>query len=233
MKKIIKLIIAIGILLFFKVLLSFTINEISISNYRKENYDTSLLQILYFLNINEPYIAYYNHGNILYQQEKYEDAIEKYTMALEKNPPKKRVCNIQINLVLAHVKTIDFQKKETALKQLKNARQILYNHHCADPNDLSGDSKESEELEEELFPITYGGIVLYGDLAPKYDDAIKMVRNLEYDNSYFIIVGTSFYTGISEQLYRIAKQRHTKIEIINEDASKRVPIVCKNLVMKI
>lgn len=153
MKKIIKLIIAIGILLFFKVLLSFTINEISISNYRKENYDTSLLQILYFLNINEPYIAYYNHGNILYQQEKYEDAIEKYTMALEKNPPKKRVCNIQINLVLAHVKTIDFQKKETALKQLKNARQILYNHHCADPNDLSGDSKESEELEEELKKI--------------------------------------------------------------------------------
>lgn len=89
-----------------------------------------------------------------------------------------------------------------------------------------------EELEEELFPLTYDGIVLYGDLAPKYDDAIKMVRNLEYDNSYFIIVGTSFYTGISEQLYRIAKQRHTKIEIINEDASKRVPIVCKNLVMK-
>ena len=90
-----------------------------------------------------------------------------------------------------------------------------------------------EELEEELFPLTYDGIVLYGDLAPKYDDAIKMVRNLEYDNSYFIIVGTSFYTGISEQLYRIAKQRHAKIEIINEDASKRVPIVCKNLAMKI
>lgn len=90
-----------------------------------------------------------------------------------------------------------------------------------------------EELEEELFPLTYDGIVLYGDLAPKYDDAIKMVRNLEYDNSYFIIVGTSFYTGISEQLYRIAKQRHAKIEIINENASKRVPIVCKNLAMKI
>ena len=90
-----------------------------------------------------------------------------------------------------------------------------------------------EELEEELFPLTYDGIVLYGDLAPKYDDAIKMVRNLEYDNSYFIIVGTSFYTGVSEQLYRIAKQRHAKIEIINEDASKRVPIVCKNLAMKL
>lgn len=90
-----------------------------------------------------------------------------------------------------------------------------------------------EELEEELFPLTYDGIVLYGDLAPKYDDAIKLVRALEYDNSYFVIVGTSFYTGISEQLYRIAKQRHTKIEVINDNASQRVPIICKNLSMKI
>ena len=90
-----------------------------------------------------------------------------------------------------------------------------------------------EELEEELFPLTYDGIILYGDLAPKYDDAIRMVRQLDYNNSYFIIVGTSFYTGISEQLYRIAKQRHARIEIINDNASKRVPIICKNLAMKI
>lgn len=90
-----------------------------------------------------------------------------------------------------------------------------------------------EELEEELFPLTYDGIVLYGDLAPKYDDAIKLVRALEYDNSYFVIVGTSFYTDISEQLYRIAKQRHAKIEVINDNASQRVPIICKNLYMKI
>lgn len=89
-----------------------------------------------------------------------------------------------------------------------------------------------EELEEELFPLTYEGIVLYGDLAPKYDDAIKMVRQLEYDNSYFIIVGTSFYTGISEQLYRIAKRRHAKIEVVNDNASQRIPIICKNLLIK-
>lgn len=89
-----------------------------------------------------------------------------------------------------------------------------------------------KELEEELFPLTYDGIVLYGDLAPKYDDAIKMVKQLEYDNSYFIIVGTSFYTGISEQLYRIAKQRRAKIEIINDDASQRVPAICKNMILR-
>lgn len=86
-----------------------------------------------------------------------------------------------------------------------------------------------EEVEEEDFPLTYDGIVLYGDIAPKYEAAIKMVKSLEYDNSYFVIVGTSFYTGISEQLYKIARQRHAKIVIINDSASERVPIICKNL----
>ncbi len=89
-----------------------------------------------------------------------------------------------------------------------------------------------EELEDELFPLTYDGIVLYGDLAPKYDTAIKMVRSLEYKKSYFIIVGTSFYTGISEQLYKIARQRHAIIEIINDKASERVPVICRNLSKK-
>lgn len=89
-----------------------------------------------------------------------------------------------------------------------------------------------EELEEENFPLTYNGIVLYGDIAPKYEQAIKMVKSLPYENSYFIIVGTSFYTGISEQLYKIAKQRHAKIAIINDNASERVPIICKNLKKK-
>ena len=60
----------------------------------------------------------------------------------------------------------------------------------------------------------------------------SLVKQLEYDNSYFIIVGTSFYTGISEQLYKIAKQRQAKIEIINENASQRVPVICKNMILR-
>ena len=86
-----------------------------------------------------------------------------------------------------------------------------------------------EELDEELFPITYDGIVLYGDIAPKYEEAIKLVKSLEYGKSYFIIVGTSFYTGISETLLKIAKQRKAVIEVINSNASERVPVICKNL----
>ena len=86
-----------------------------------------------------------------------------------------------------------------------------------------------DQLEEYYFPLTYDGIVLYGDLAPKYEEAIRLVKNLEYDNSYFVVVGTSFYTGISEQLMKIAKQRKANIIVINDNASEKVPVICKNL----
>lgn len=86
-----------------------------------------------------------------------------------------------------------------------------------------------EILEEYDFPLTYDGIVLYGDLAPKYEEAIRLVKNLEYRNSYFVVVGTSFYTGISEQLMKIAKQRKAKIIVVNDNATMRVPVICRNM----
>ena len=86
-----------------------------------------------------------------------------------------------------------------------------------------------EQLKEEYFPAEYKGIVLYGDMAPKYEDAYKMVKNLEYGNSYFVIIGTSFYTGISAQLKRLAEQRNAKILLINSEAARRVPILCEQL----
>ncbi len=95
--------------------------------------------------------------------------------------------------------------------------------------EVHGELPTREQLEEEYFPAEYTGIVLYGDMAPKYEDAIKLVKHLEYGNSYFIIVGTSFYTGISAQLLKIAKQRHAKVIIINDNASTRVPELVKTL----
>lgn len=95
--------------------------------------------------------------------------------------------------------------------------------------EIHGVLPSRELLEEEDFPLTYGGIVLYGDLAPKYEDAIRLVRSLKYEESYFVVVGTSFYTGISEQLLKIAKQRKAKIIIVNDHATTRVPVICKNI----
>lgn len=86
-----------------------------------------------------------------------------------------------------------------------------------------------DQLEKEYFPAEHRGIILYGDIAPEYENAYRTVKRLEYGNSYFVIIGTSFYTGISAQLKRLAEQRNAKIILINSDAATRVPILCEQL----
>ena len=90
-----------------------------------------------------------------------------------------------------------------------------------------------EQLDDEFFPAEYNGIVLYGDMAPMYSVAERMVKNLKYQTGYFVIVGTSFYTGISDRLYKLAKQRHSKVFIINENASEKVPEICEMIKQKL
>lgn len=86
-----------------------------------------------------------------------------------------------------------------------------------------------EELEDEYFPEEYRGIVLYGDMAPKYYDAEKLVKNLEFGTSVFVIVGVSFYTAISDRLLDIARRRGAEVVIINDNAATRVPALCEQL----
>ena len=83
-----------------------------------------------------------------------------------------------------------------------------------------------EELEYEYFPEEYRGIVLYGDMAPKYYDAKQLVKKLEFGDSIFVIVGTSFYTGIADELLDTARRRAAEVVIINDNASTRVPEIC-------
>lgn len=83
-----------------------------------------------------------------------------------------------------------------------------------------------DELEKENFAKEYRGIVLYDDHAPKYSYAQNMVWTLDRGNSVFVIVGTSFYTGISSILRYIAYVAGAKVLVINNDASTRVPALC-------
>lgn len=86
-----------------------------------------------------------------------------------------------------------------------------------------------EELEDEYFPEEYRGIVLYGDMAPKYHDAIHLVKSLAFGESVFVIVGVSFYTAISDTLLDYARQRGAEIIIINDNAATKVPELCELL----
>lgn len=86
-----------------------------------------------------------------------------------------------------------------------------------------------EEIEKEDLRNKTGVPVLYGDNAPPYKDAYNVMLDLDLQQSYVVIVGTSFYTGISDELYQIAKRYATKVWVINDNASEKVPAVCEEI----
>lgn len=86
-----------------------------------------------------------------------------------------------------------------------------------------------EEIENEDLRYKTGIPVLYGDAAPLYSDAYDILLDLDLHQSYVVIVGTSFYTGISEELYQLAERYATRLWIINSNASVRVPEICEEI----
>ena len=93
MRKLLKILVIILLIFLTRIFLSFIINEIIIYNYNHNKYNKYLIKSLYILNINEPYIAYYNHGNILFKRKDYKNAITKYEKALKSNPNRNRICD--------------------------------------------------------------------------------------------------------------------------------------------
>lgn len=86
-----------------------------------------------------------------------------------------------------------------------------------------------EEIENEDLRHKTGIPVLYGDSAPLYSNAYDIMLDLDLHQSYVVIVGTSFYTGISEELFQIAERYATRVWIINGNASVEVPKVCTEI----
>ena len=64
-------------------------------------------------------------------------------------------------------------------------------------------------------------VVLYGDPAPKYTEALDIVDRLSKED-ILLIIGTSFYTSISSQIKYTAERNLAKVVIINNDAEHQV-----------
>ena len=151
MKNALKVTLVLFLLILIKLILSFTLNAIVIFHYNRGSYQKNLISVLKMINTNEPYIVYYNEGNIFYREKEYDKAISNYEISLKKNPPKSRVCDIRINMTLAMIENINFKGADyEILNALTKARENLYNEHCADKNDATGESKEAEELEDAI-----------------------------------------------------------------------------------
>ena len=84
-------------------MLNYFYNKHVVEEYLAGNYTVNE-NLLLSLNIIEPYIAYYNNGNILYKNHLYDDAIQAYQDALDcPGIPQRRECSIRINLALAMI----------------------------------------------------------------------------------------------------------------------------------
>ena len=85
-KKIFIIVLVILSVLLLKLISNRIINNILITKYENGKYDATLGKLLTVLNISEPYVAYYNYGNILYNWGEYYAAEEKYKAALAEKP---------------------------------------------------------------------------------------------------------------------------------------------------
>lgn len=146
--------------------------------------------------------------------EEYRDTVRKMVESCEKAEP--NAAHLAIAELGCPVITMNVDKLHTKA----GSKDVIEVH---------GVLPTREQLEEKNFPFEYRGIVLYDDLAPRYKDATNLVECLEFNNSVFVIVGTSFYTGISEMLHFAARIAGAEIIIINDNAATKVPELCKEL----
>ena len=152
-----RLIIAIYIILIIMLVIfmyRYLVNEKFISLYEDGEYEEENIESLSLLNINEPYIYYYNLGNIYYKNGDFDKAIESYEKALELNKAKEKECDIRINLALAKLEKIDddYNQEENideTIDILDDAREVLLEEECA-TEDGDGHNSEAQELKEDI-----------------------------------------------------------------------------------
>lgn len=136
-----------------KPVFNYIYNNIIVNEYNNGNYEVNA-DALQICNWIQPYIAYYNNGNIYYQNSEYEAAIAEYREALDSNPPRDKECSVRINLALAMVKTLneDYSSEdniEYSINTLKEARNVLLEEECATENG-DGHSETAEKLKSEI-----------------------------------------------------------------------------------
>ena len=154
MKKKILIILYIFLLVIIgKLIFTYAYNERIIKKV-KENIYTGSAETLTFANFYQSYIAYYNRGNIFYNQHNYEEAIKEYNKALKCHVPDKKECSIRINLALSIIGKIpnDYDTPDNidaTIATLKEAREVLLPDGCAN-DEGTGHSKEAEKLKEEI-----------------------------------------------------------------------------------
>ena len=140
-------------LLLCKFAFTYGYNEWVISKYLDGDY-TENFNLLEVFNIEEPYIVYYNNGNVMYQNKDYEAAIEYYEKSLENDPPEGKECPIRINLALAKLALLGEdrltpEKIDETIDTLNECLDILSEEDCANEDD-DGHDNRAQRLYNEI-----------------------------------------------------------------------------------
>lgn len=161
MKKIIMIILTILLICLTFLLARILINIIAI---KTENID--LLKKLQFLNINEPYIVYYNVGNMLYNNKEYEEAITNYEKALNNNPKSRHICKIKTNIAYAKIKI----NIEPEIDSCFNSKliKIINNNKNNNPNMILKTNNEKSNIKRNYELDKYKKIDEYQYSTSKY-----------------------------------------------------------------
>lgn len=136
-----------------KLIFTYAYNEFTNKQLEADNTDGSY-EVLQYLNYPQPYIAYYNQGNLEYQRGKYEDAIAEYEKALQENIPAGEECKVRINEALSYIATLpgDYDAIENipdSLETLYTARDVLLEQECA-KDEGRGHNSKAQRLKEEI-----------------------------------------------------------------------------------
>ncbi|MBO4747462.1 MAG: hypothetical protein J5607_05340 [Clostridiales bacterium] len=143
-------------LLLFKFAFTYGYNEWVISKYEDEDYSENFA-LLEVMNVSEPYIVYYNNGNVMYQRMDYEAALEYYEKALDNNPPEGKECAIRINMALTKLKFLpeDYtnpEKIDDSIELLEDCLDILSEDDCANEYG-DGHNNRAQRLYDEIKDI--------------------------------------------------------------------------------
>jgi len=145
---------SIVIILIVFLMVRFLVNYRYTSKYSTEEFKPSDLNLLFFGNISQSYVAYFNKGNIEFDNGNYENAINEYTKALEKKPPKEKECKIRINLAFAKLKLLNMdatteEKKKELIENLREIQKVLTEKGCAN-DDNTGHDKDAQTLKNDI-----------------------------------------------------------------------------------
>lgn len=144
MNKLIKLIIIILIIILFNLVMRFTINLIV---YKTNN--QYINNFLYIINLNNPYIVYYNQGNIFYKNKNYKKAIKYYKKALAQKPNNKNKKIIK-EMNTKSTKKLSEQKKDKIVTIKKTSTESNNEQLIIDNNDAERIRRKELQLYKNL-----------------------------------------------------------------------------------